>query len=110
MPCCFADIPGKTTAEAGITPPASEVGSDEILARNLENTCGTNKRKTRDSESPKRSKRPRRSLIDSYLIKDGSSAKKSEKEEKEDDDDDDEEEFEVESIIDFKKSQVSPVP
>lgn len=95
-----SDIPGKTSGVAGITPPASEVGSDEILARNLENTCGGMKRKTRASESPQKSKRPKRSLIDSYLIKDESVSKKTKEEE-----DEEEEEFEVESIIDFKKTQ-----
>lgn len=106
--CYSADIPGKTSGVAGITPPASEVGSDEILARNHENTCGGMKRKTRASESPQKSKRPKRSLIDSYLIKNESGVKKTKEEEEEDDEE--EEEFEVESIIDFKKTQVSRAP
>lgn len=91
---------------AGITPPASEVGSDEVLARNLEHTYDENKRKSRDSpKSPQMNKRPRRSLIDSYLVKEDSSVKKGKEEEE---DDDDEEEFEVQSIIDLKKTQVGP--
>lgn len=84
------------------------MGSDEILARNLENTEGGTKRKTRlDSEFPRESKRLKRSLIDSYLIKSDNYVKK--KDGEEDDEDEEEEEFEVQSIIDLKRSQVSPL-
>lgn len=99
----YIDIPGKNGGVGGITPPASEVGSEEILARNLENTQGGTKRKTRlSSVSPQKSKRPKRNLIDTYLLKEKASKKEGEEE-----DDEEEEEFEVQSIVDLKKSQVS---
>uniref|UniRef100_A0A0P4WF97 Histone-lysine N-methyltransferase n=1 Tax=Scylla olivacea TaxID=85551 RepID=A0A0P4WF97_SCYOL len=96
-----SEIPGRASGFAGITPPASEVGNDEILAIAIETTDNNNKRKNRTSAelpSPK-SKRLRRTLIDDYMTrKDGH--KNSEGDEQQE-----EEEFEVLSIVDMKKSQ-----
>lgn len=97
-----SDISGKATGFAGITPPASEVGNDEILVTSLETADNDKKRKNRTSTelpSPK-NKRLRRTLIDDYMTKkDGSKNSGDEQQE--------EEEFEVQSIIEMKKSQGS---
>lgn len=101
------DISGKGNGVAGITPPASEVGNDEILARTLENTDNDNKkRKSRvsDESSPK-AKRPRRTLINDYFTKNEDN-EKSPKQDEEEEDEEEEEEFEVGSIINMKRSQV----
>ena len=110
------EITGKVSGFAGITPPASEVGNDEILAISLDTTDNDKKivatsldttdedrkRKSRTStELPiPKSKRPRRTLIDDYITKENGSNNSAGDAEQE------EEEFEVQSIVDMKKSQV----
>ncbi|MPC11997.1 hypothetical protein E2C01_004674 [Portunus trituberculatus] len=98
-----SEIPGKVSGSASITPPASEVGNDEILATSLDTTDNDRKRKSRTSTelpSPK-SKRLRRTLIDDYMTrKDGSKNSGG-------DEPQEEEEFEVQSIVDMRKSQAT---
>ncbi|KAG0729045.1 Histone-lysine N-methyltransferase SUV39H2 [Chionoecetes opilio] len=104
-----ADIPGKSSGVAGITPPASEVGNDEILSRSLD-TSGLSQRRRKgrsSSESSPKNKRLRRTLIDDYLTKkeEVKTTSEEDKEEGQEDEDEEEQEFEVQSIIDLKKIQ-----
>ena len=80
------------------------MGNDEILSITLDTTDdNSNKRNGRTSPDPSpKVKRLRRTLIDDYLTK------KEDKKGKEEaqGEDEEEEEFEVQSIIDLKKTQV----
>lgn len=112
----------KASGTASITPPASEAGNDdEVLASVLDHgedskvmvvetrLGASEKKRARQSMSETNTsnvvKRPRRSLIDVFM------KKPRENEEKEnipkEDDKTEEAEYEVETIIAFKKSQVS---
>lgn len=121
----FSEISGnavKDEATVSITPPASEAGNDEDLlvpgyetSKPLQKSAESSKarmpekkRRHRHSEgpqSPKNVKRPRRSLIEDYLTivdkaenqkQNGSVVSQEE----------DEAEYEVETIVNFKRSEV----
>lgn len=105
----------KTNGTINITPPASEVGNDDVAV--LDNAINNNRRsgsaRKRDSKEfqsdgsqPQTHKKSRRSLIDDYFSKDVGSSQVVEKPPAEGEDED---VYEVEAIVDISKSQVGEV-
>lgn len=106
----------KPNGTINITPPASEVGNDEV--ETFDNTTNNNNRRSGsarkrqskelqpDDFQPQTHKKSRRSLIDDYFVKDTGS---SQVENKPTVKGEDEDEYEVEAIIDVSKLQVGEV-
>ncbi|KAK3856875.1 hypothetical protein Pcinc_036828 [Petrolisthes cinctipes] len=98
----------KPNGTISITPPASEVGNDEVeVTDSTINNCGITRKRHSKEFKPDEShtpsyKKSKRSLIDDYLIKD---VKSSQVVDRTPSKSEDEDVFEVESIVDIAKTQ-----